>query len=97
MAEVILGTPVHIYELGFPMTNRLTPPDVDEPVAGNASNMKLAQGRQPFKDEYGDVERVYTPLVDPDDFQTIEDEDWEKIPGEPKEDDDDKNPVWRKP
>jgi hypothetical protein len=97
MAEVILGTPVHIYELGFPMTDRLTPPDVGLPVAGDASDIQLAQARQPFKDEYEDVERVEMPLVDPDDFLTIEEEDWDTIPGEPKDDDDLKNPLWRKP
>lgn len=96
--EVILGTPIHIYELGFPMSDRLTPPDVDAPVAGDASDIKLQKGRQPFKDEYEDVERVETPLVHSDDFMTDEDEDWDAIPGAPEEDEEDvQKPKWRKP
>jgi hypothetical protein len=82
--EVILGTPIHIYELGYPMSDRLTPPDVDLPAAGDASNIKLQPGRQPFKDEYADIERGENPLVPPDDFLTDEDVDT-------------RNPKWKKP
>lgn len=97
--EVILGTPIHIYELGFSMSDRLTPPDVDEPIAGDASEITLQKSRQPFKDEYADVERGETPLVDPDDFLTEDEEDWDAVPGAPEEVDDDdvQNPTWRKP
>lgn len=96
--EVILGTPIHIYELGLPMSDRLTPPNVEEPVAGGASDIALQKGRQPFKDEYDGIERVENPIVDPDDFLTDEDEDWDAVPGVPKDEDDDpKNPTWKKP
>lgn len=95
--EVILGTPIHIYELGFPMSDRLTPPDVDEPVAGDASEITLQKGRQPFKDEYADVERGENPLVHPDEFITVEEEDWDTVPGAPKETEEDDAPKWRKP
>lgn len=96
--EVILGTPIHIYELGFPMTDRLTPPNIEAPVAGDASDIQLHKGRQPFKDEYEGVERVESPLIDPDDFLRMEDEDWDTIPGPPKEEDKDTtNQTWRKP
>ena len=96
--EVILGTPIHIYELGYPMTDRLTPPDVEEPVAGDASEITLQKGRQPFKDEYDGIERGENPLVDPDDFITEDEEDWDVMPGPPEEEDDDpRHPTWKKP
>jgi hypothetical protein len=95
--EVILGTPIHIYELGYPMNDRLTPPDVDLPTAGDASDIKLHRGRQPFKDEYADIERSENPLVPPDDFLTEADEDWDAIPGAPDEEQDPRKQTWKKP
>lgn len=96
--EVILGTPIHIYELGYPMSDRLTPADVDLPTAGDASEIKLQKGRQPFQDEYADIERGDNPLVPPDDFLTEEDEDWDAVPGARDEEEEDaRNPTWKKP
>jgi hypothetical protein len=95
--EIILGTPIHIYELGYPMNDRLTPPDVDLPTAGDASDIKLHRGRQPFKDEYADIERSENPLVPPDDFLTEADEDWDAIPGAPDEEQDPRKQTWKKP
>jgi len=93
--EVILGTPIHIYELGFPTSHRLTPPDVDEPIAGDASEITLQKSRQPFKGEYDDVERGENPLVHADDFVMEEEEDWDTVPGVAVEEEEEA--TWKKP